>query len=60
MTTQHGGRREGSGRKPLPDSRTRCFVLTNRHLKLIRDWMQARGCASASQALRQMIEEASK
>jgi hypothetical protein len=62
MTTQpkpqHGGRREGSGRKALPGSLTACFVLTKTHLAAIRQWATAHGCRSVSEAIRQMIDAA--
>jgi hypothetical protein len=62
MTTQpkpqHGGRREGSGRKPLPGSLTACVVLTQAHLAAIRQWAADHGCRSVSEAIRQMIDAA--
>ncbi len=58
MSTNHGGQREGAGRKPLLDAPVkRTWVLTEYHLSLIEQWQQAHNC-SASEALRQMLESA--
>jgi hypothetical protein len=55
--TGWGGRRAGAGRKPLPGGAlTASFILSPLHLSLIAQWQQAHGCASASHALRQIVE----
>jgi hypothetical protein len=54
--SNHGGRREGAGRKPLPGSLTACFVVTKAHMQAIRTWAAKHGCRSVSEALRQIID----
>ena len=54
---KHGGRREGAGRKPLPDGRvTRCYTVTLRHVELLERYRQTHGLNSASEAIRHIIE----
>ncbi len=55
-TPQHGGRREGAGRKALAGSVTACVVLTQTHLAAIRQWAAEHGCRSVSEAIRQIID----
>lgn len=61
-TATRGGRREGSGRKPTDPSGAgvdRAFRLFPRHLALIAAWQAEHG-VNASEAVRQMIERASR
>lgn len=54
---QRGGRREGSGRKPLADGITRrLFSLTTRHNELLEQYRRRHGLRSASAAIRHLLE----
>jgi hypothetical protein len=55
--TAHGGRRAGSGRKPLAEGIVRrLFALTPRHLELLEQYRQRHELASGSAAMRHLIE----
>jgi hypothetical protein len=54
-----GGKREGAGRKRAVEGElltTVAFGIAQRHVQAIKDWQMARGCRSASEAVRQMID----
>lgn len=54
---QHGGYRKGAGRKSLPGGTlTRTYKLTQRHVDLLEQYRVQHGLASASEALRRLIE----
>lgn len=53
---EHGGRREGAGRPPLEGRVTRCYALTEHHVKLLEQYRQRIGLPSASEALRHLLE----
>lgn len=53
----HGGQRKGAGRKPLQDgSITKSYKLTPRHVGMLDQYRQTKGLATASEALRHLIE----
>jgi len=54
----HGGRREGAGRKPMPDGPgTPVTVwLPAAYIAKVVAWQDGRDCESFSEALRQMID----
>ena len=57
---QHGGRRAGAGRKPLPEGHTTVVsaTLSAKHIEKVERWQEAHGCDTFSEALRQMIDAA--
>jgi len=57
---QHGGRREGAGRKPLPEGHTSAVTvrLTATHIEKAERWQDAHGSENFSAAVREMIDAA--
>lgn len=57
-TAPHGGRREGAGRKPLPEGPTTVVSVTlpAEHIAKVVRWQDEHDCDSFSDALRQIID----
>jgi len=55
---QHGGRRAGAGRKPMPKGPRQIVTvsLTDAAIAKVTRWQEKTGCDSFSQALRQIID----
>ena len=58
---KHGGRREGAGRKPLPEGHTSVVsvTLTTPHIEKVERWQTQYACDTFSEAVRQIIDTAS-
>jgi DNA-binding PadR family transcriptional regulator len=54
---KHGGRREGSGRKPHPDGIVRkLYALTPKHVEALERYRKEHSLSSSSAAIRRLIE----
>lgn len=52
-----GGQREGAGRRPFLEDPVRVtFNLEARHVESLRAYQEAGGCATLSEALREVLE----
>lgn len=57
MSESRGGRRENSGRKPLPNGRVnRIFVFEPIHNQILAEYREKHGLADDSKAIRHLIE----
>ena len=51
-----GGRREGAGRKPLPEMVSKIFRVRQEHLDALERYREQHGLRSGSEALRHLLE----